>query len=95
MSRAEGGEEPRLLPWSDGADGRAAYVIGDPDEPGPVSRRADAVEAVQIEMAGVLVGHARELAHEAGSAELRHLVLELTQSLTDLLRIASRVGRAR
>ncbi|MYW68814.1 hypothetical protein GTY65_32770 [Streptomyces sp. SID8379] len=82
-------QEPRLLPWT-GADGRAAYVIGDPDCPGPVSRRADAVEAVQMEMAGVLLGHARQLVDELGPTELRHLARELTQALTDTLRIASR-----
>lgn len=82
--------EPRLLPWC-GSDGKRAYVIADPARPGPVSRRADAVEATQLEMAAVLLGHARHLVDEAGTAELRYLVAELTRALTDTLRIALRV----
>ncbi|MGX4690512.1 hypothetical protein [Streptomyces sp. JNUCC 63] len=79
--------EPRPLPWC-GADGKPAYVIADPARPGPVSRRADAVEDAQPEMAGILLGHARQLVGEAGPEELRHLVVELTRSLADVLRIA-------
>jgi hypothetical protein len=81
---------PRLLPWS-GADGRSAYVIADPERPGPVSRLADAAEDVRLEMAGVLLGHARQLVDEAGPRELRYLVRELTGSLGDVLRIAQRM----
>ncbi|GAA1433520.1 hypothetical protein GCM10009601_56210 [Streptomyces thermospinosisporus] len=83
---------PRRLPWSR-ADGKTAYVIADPERPGRVSRLADAAEDVQLEMAGVLLGHARQLADEAGPQELRYLVAELTRSLSDILRIAQRVKR--
>lgn len=86
----DGFQEPRPLPWP-AVDGRTAYVIADPDRPGPVSRRADAVERIQLERAQTLLGHARELVDEAGREELRHLVRELTRSLTDTLRIALRV----
>ncbi|MFF3361104.1 hypothetical protein [Streptomyces misionensis] len=82
--------EPRRLPWCD-SDGRSAYVVTDPKQPGPVARLADAVEDMQMEMAAVLLGHARELADEAGPQELRYLVAEMTRSLADVLRIASRV----
>ncbi|NEY33196.1 hypothetical protein GTU99_13500 [Streptomyces sp. PRKS01-65] len=82
--------EPCRLPWC-GTDGKPAYVIADPARPGPVSRRADAMEVAQLEMAAVLLEHARELAGEMGSEELRYLVTELTRTLTDVLRIASRV----
>ncbi|MDQ0776563.1 hypothetical protein QF026_005029 [Streptomyces aurantiacus] len=88
----DGVEALRPLPWP-GVDGRTAYVVADPDRPGPLSRRADVVEATQLDMAAVLLGHARELAGEAGPMELRHLVVELTQALTDTLRIASGVRR--
>ncbi|MEU2600913.1 hypothetical protein ABZ678_30485 [Streptomyces hirsutus] len=82
--------EPRPLPWP-GSDGKRAYVIADPARPGPVSRRADGVEAAQLEMAAILLGHARQLVNEAGPEELRYLVAELTRTLTDTLRIALRV----
>ncbi|MFD5495535.1 hypothetical protein ACFWH4_22200 [Streptomyces sp. NPDC127091] len=49
------------------------------------------MEATQLEMAAVLLGHARHLVDEAGPAELRYLVAELTRALTDTLRIALRV----
>ncbi|MGW5973066.1 hypothetical protein [Streptomyces sp. NPDC055186] len=49
------------------------------------------MEAAQLEMAAVLLGHARHLVGEAGPAELRYLVVELTRALTDTLRIALRV----
>ncbi|MEV1019930.1 hypothetical protein [Streptomyces sp. NPDC050264] len=91
MSADEDPQEPRRLPWT-GADGKAVYVVGDPDRPGPLSRRADAVEAVQLERASVLLGHARQLVDEAGPTELRHLAAELTQALADTLRIASRTA---
>ncbi|MEV8595025.1 hypothetical protein [Streptomyces sp. NPDC052012] len=89
---SDGSHEPRPLPWP-AVDGRAAYVIADPDRPGPVSRRADAAERVQLDMAQTLLGHARELVGEAGPEELRHLVTELARSLSDTLRIAWRVRR--
>lgn len=41
----------------------------------------------------MLLGHAREPADEAGPVELRHPVAELTQALTDTLRIASGARR--
>lgn len=45
-------ERARLLPWT-GPEGRPCYVIG--DGTGPVSRVADAVESVQLGMAGELL----------------------------------------
>jgi hypothetical protein len=87
-----GGRRLRLLPWNS-PEGKPVFVLGDPAHPGPVSRHADVVEATHLEMAAVLLGHAHELADEAGPAELRHLVTELTQALTDTLRIASRARR--
>ncbi|GAA0905624.1 hypothetical protein GCM10009549_09960 [Streptomyces thermoalcalitolerans] len=90
MSASGESHEPRPLPWC-GADGRPAHVVADPARPGPVSRRADLVEDIQLEMADILLGHARQLVGEAGPEELRYLVVELTRSLTDVLRIALRV----
>ncbi|WP_327655650.1 hypothetical protein [Streptomyces sp. NBC_00483] len=73
---------------------KTVYVIGEPDRPGPAARQVDAVDAAQLEMAEVLLGHARELLDEAGPTELRHLVTELTCALADTLRVAVR-GRDR
>ncbi|MFJ3228047.1 hypothetical protein ACIPJS_32510 [Streptomyces sp. NPDC086783] len=85
-------EALRLLPWTS-ASGGPACVVADPDRPGPVSRLADVIEATHLEMAAVLLGHARELTDDAGPAELRHLIAELTRALTDTLRIASGARR--
>ncbi|MFE9685991.1 hypothetical protein ACFYXC_33150 [Streptomyces sp. NPDC002701] len=89
----DGAEALRLLPWTS-AGGGPAYVVADPERPGPVSRLADVVEATHLEMAAVLLGHARELTDDAGPVELRHLVAELTQALTNTLRIASAARRS-
>ncbi|GHA10202.1 hypothetical protein ACFOOM_31785 [Streptomyces echinoruber] len=86
----DGFEKPRLLPWV-GPDGKPAYVIAEPERPGPVSRLADAVEAAQMDMAETLLGHARQLVGELGPGELRYLAAQLTHALTDILRIARRV----
>ncbi|WP_413757667.1 hypothetical protein [Streptomyces sp. MMBL 11-3] len=88
----DGAEALRLLPWT-GASGGPAYVVADPERPGPVSRLADVIEETHLEMAAVLLCHARELTAEASPVELRHLVTELTQALTDTLRIAAGARR--
>ncbi|MEV5847979.1 hypothetical protein AB0M32_39055 [Streptomyces sp. NPDC051985] len=85
----DGLEAARPLPWA-AVDGRRAFVIADPARPGPVSRRAAVLESAQLEMAGLLLGHARQLVDEAGPEELRYLVVELTRALADTLRIAWR-----
>jgi len=51
----------RLLPWT-GAGGKPCYVVG--DGTGYVSRRADEVEDIQLDMADELLGHAADLLTE-------------------------------
>ncbi|MEU2268454.1 hypothetical protein ABZ568_19015 [Streptomyces olindensis] len=81
----------RLLPWTT-AGGRPCYLVG--DGTGYVSRLADDIEAVQLDMAEDLLGHAGALLAErrVTSAELRYLALRLTESLRDVTRIAESRG---
>jgi hypothetical protein len=83
----------RLLPWT-GADGRPCCLVG--DGTGYVSRLADEIEDVQIDMADRLLAHAAELLTErrVTSAELHYLARRLSESLRDVKRVAeSRGGR--
>ncbi|MER6027255.1 hypothetical protein [Streptomyces sp. NPDC001851] len=82
---------PRLLPWS-GAEGKPCYLLTDGDD-GPLSRLADATEAVQLGMGGRLLAHARELLPDTPPGELRFLAECLTQALDDALRVAESRGR--
>ncbi|NUK05621.1 hypothetical protein HRW16_31775 [Streptomyces lunaelactis] len=85
---------PRLLPWT-GAEGKSCYVLG--DGTGPVSRVADAIESVQLGMAGDLLAHADDLLEDrrVTSGELRYLARCLSESLRDVKRVAeSRGARA-
>ncbi|MFE7897556.1 hypothetical protein ACFU3E_08505 [Streptomyces sp. NPDC057424] len=81
----------RLLPWSR-ADGGPCYLVG--DGTGYVSRLADEIEDVQIDMADHLLGHAAELLaeHRVTSAELHYLARRLSESLRDVKRVAESRG---
>ncbi|MFF7789367.1 hypothetical protein [Streptomyces sp. NPDC007991] len=81
----------RLLPWT-AVDGRPCYLVG--DGTGYVSRLADDIEAVQLDMADDLLGHAAALLaeHRVTSAELRYLALRLAESLRDVKRVAESRG---
>ncbi|MGC3001914.1 hypothetical protein ACPF8X_26955 [Streptomyces sp. G35A] len=83
--------EPRLLPWS-GSAGKPCYLVTD-DDGGPVSRLADATEAVQLDMGRELLAHARELLPGTPHGELRYLAACLTEALADALRVAESRGR--
>ncbi|MET8182000.1 hypothetical protein [Streptomyces sp. NPDC005336] len=82
----------RLLPWSD-PDGKPCYLASD-DGDSPLSRRADAIEAVQMSMGEELLRHARELLGEpkADARELRFLADRLCEALRDVLRVAESRG---
>jgi hypothetical protein len=82
---------PRLLPWS-GIDGKPCYLITDHDG-GPLTRRADATESVQLDMARELLGHAHHMVPDALPGELRYLADRLTEALHNTLRIAESRGR--
>jgi hypothetical protein len=81
----------RLLPWV-GDDGRPCYLVG--DGTGYVSRLADEIEDVQIDMADRLLGHAAELLAErrVTGEELHYLARRLSESLRDVARVAESRG---
>ena len=81
----------RLLPWA-GQGGKPCYVVG--DGAGYVSRLADGIESIQLGMADALLDHAAELLkeHSATAGELRYLANRLSESLTDVRRVAESRG---
>ncbi|MFG2270089.1 hypothetical protein ACGFNY_09995 [Streptomyces chartreusis] len=81
----------RLLPWA-GAEGKPCYLVS--DGIGPVSRLADTVESVQLGMADNLLDHAADMLADrrATPAQLRFLLARMSESLTDVLRIAQSRG---
>ncbi|WP_454382914.1 hypothetical protein [Streptomyces sp. JNUCC 63] len=80
-------ETTRLLPWT-GPEGKPCYLVT--DGTGYLSRRADAIESVQLGMAGELLGQAAGMLadHRATSAQLRFLLARMHEALTDVRRIA-------
>ncbi|MFF2812413.1 hypothetical protein ACFVT2_35605 [Streptomyces sp. NPDC058000] len=78
---------PRLLPWVS-PEGKTCFVLGDGE--GFVSRMADRVEAVQLDMADELVAHADGMLGEPklSERELRFLAGNLTCALRDVRRVA-------
>ncbi|MDX3132456.1 hypothetical protein PV367_22250 [Streptomyces europaeiscabiei] len=90
-----GGETPgevRLLPWV-GGEGKDCYLVTDGGG-GPVSRVADATEAIQLGMGRELLAHAGEmLAEAAPGGELRFLAERLSEALSDALRVAESRGQ--
>jgi hypothetical protein len=86
-----GGGGVRLLPWT-GSEGQPCYLVG--DGAGRVSRLADTVERVQLDMAGDLLGHAADILADrrATPAQLRFLLARTIEALTDVRRIADSRG---
>ncbi|MFF9627706.1 hypothetical protein [Streptomyces fradiae] len=80
-------EAARLLPWT-GAEGQPCYLIGDGG--GYVSRVADNVESVQLDMADDLLGHVEEMLGDRSATpeQLRYVVARLAESLRDVHRVA-------
>jgi hypothetical protein len=82
----------RLLPWTS-PDGKPCYLSsGDADS--RLNRRADEIEALQLDMGTELLAHARALLGDrrAHPGELRYLGHRLTEALRDALRIAESRG---
>ncbi|NBE51702.1 hypothetical protein [Streptomyces boluensis] len=79
----------RLLPWS-GPEGKPCYLIGDGTGSSHVSRVADDIESVQLDMADELLDHAADMTvdEEVTSAQLRFLADRLAEALRDVCRIA-------
>ncbi|MFE5023728.1 hypothetical protein ACFRAO_10540 [Streptomyces sp. NPDC056656] len=90
---------PRLLPWSN-LDGNPCYLVGDGTGGSHLSRVADNVESVQLEMAEELLAHAADLLGESEgngngkvtAPQLHFLAARLTESLRDVHRIARSRG---
>lgn len=84
----------RLLPWT-GPDGNPCYLSTDDDD-SYLSRLADTLEAVQIDMAEDLLDHVHQAlaADTPSELQLRLIVNYLTEALRDTLRVAeSRAAR--
>ncbi|MFJ7412226.1 hypothetical protein ACIQWZ_15620 [Streptomyces sp. NPDC098077] len=81
----------RLLPWT-GTGGKPCYVVG--DGTGHVSRMADDVESIQLDMADELLGHAADLLADDASTgpQIRFLADRLTESLRQIVRVAESRG---
>lgn len=88
---AEAADEVRLLPWV-GDAGKACYLVSD-SVGGPVSRLADATEAIQLGMGHELLADAREMLPDSPGGELRFLAERLSEALADALRVAESRGR--
>ncbi|MFH8734699.1 MULTISPECIES: hypothetical protein [unclassified Streptomyces] len=90
---------PRLLPWSN-LDGNPCYLLSDGTGSSHLSRVADNVESVQLDMAEELLDHAADLLGDGkGEGEgkttahqLRFLAARLTEALHDVHRIARSRG---
>ncbi|MGW6400014.1 hypothetical protein [Streptomyces sp. NPDC055134] len=88
---------PRLLPWSS-LDGNPCYLVGDGGGNSHLSRVADNVESVQLDMAEELLDHAADLLGDDGrdgtptAHQLRFLAARLADALHDVHRIARSRG---
>lgn len=84
--------ELRLLPWS-GPEGKPCYLSTD-DKGGYMSRLADNIEADQLDAAAALLANASATLddQDANPEDLRRLTGELTETLRDVLRIATSRG---
>ncbi|MFE6333078.1 hypothetical protein ACFVOK_07620 [Streptomyces sp. NPDC057798] len=84
---------PRLLPWSN-LDGNPCYLVTDATGTSHLSRVADDVEAVQLDLADDLLDHAAGLLGDskATTPQLRFLAARLSESLHDVHRIARSRG---
>ncbi|WP_327704441.1 hypothetical protein [Streptomyces decoyicus] len=83
---------PRLLPWT-GPEGKPCYLLTDRDG-GPVSDRADQVEAIQLKMTVGLLDHAQALIDDPAVdvRQLRFLSAQLSAALRDAVRVAQSRG---
>jgi hypothetical protein len=88
---------PRLLPWPN-LDGNPCYLLSDGTGSSHLSRVADNVESVQLDMAEELLDHAADLLGDSEgdgrttAHQLRFLAARLTEALHDVHRIARSRG---
>ncbi|MGW0184199.1 hypothetical protein ACWDV7_00335 [Streptomyces sp. NPDC003362] len=88
---SDGTTSPRLLPWT-GAEGKRCLLVT--DGTGPLSRLADTVERVQLEMALGLLDHAADILADrrVTPAQLRFTLARMHEALRDVHRIAESRG---
>ncbi|MGW0862960.1 hypothetical protein [Streptomyces sp. NPDC002611] len=81
----------RLLPWST-PDGNPCFLLGDGQ--GYLSRVADRVESVQLDMAGELLDHATDMLadRKVTPDQLRFVLARMSEALRDVHRIAESRG---
>ncbi|WP_406338584.1 hypothetical protein [Streptomyces sp. NBC_00649] len=90
---------PRLLPWSN-LDGKPCYLVSDGSGKSHLSRVADNVESVQLDMAEELLDHAAyllgggegEVDGKTTAHQLRFLAARLVEALHEVHRIARSRG---
>ncbi|WP_415952003.1 hypothetical protein [Streptomyces sp. KLOTTS4A1] len=84
---------PRILPWSS-ADGKMCFLVTDATGTSRLSRIADRVESVQLDMADDILVHAGDLMNDskATASQLRFVATCLMQALHDVRRIAHSRG---
>lgn len=84
----------RLLPWVS-PDGKTCFLVSDEGKAGVgLSRVADRIEAVQLDMADGLLDHADDMLGDgtATERELRFLGAQLSAALRDVRRVAESRG---
>ncbi|WP_327379950.1 MULTISPECIES: hypothetical protein [unclassified Streptomyces] len=83
---------PRLLPWP-APGGKPCFLVTD-DGSSHLSRLADEMEAVQLEMGVEILDHARAVLGDTMSpySEVRYAGIRLAECLSDALRVAESRG---
>ncbi|MDI3405745.1 hypothetical protein [Streptomyces cavernicola] len=86
------GHPPRLLPWQH--DGKPCYLSTDGGPDSYVSRLADEMEAVQLDMGTEVFEGARAVLDDPAStpSQLRYAGLRLAECLVDAKRVAESRG---
>ncbi|GAQ58003.1 hypothetical protein [Streptomyces acidiscabies] len=84
----------RLLPWTT-PDGRPCYLSPDPSGNGHITQLADDIEAMQMDTAVEVLGHAKVVLDDPDSAprEVRFAGKRLVECLRDTVRVAESRGR--
>ncbi|MDX3383466.1 hypothetical protein PV682_18615 [Streptomyces niveiscabiei] len=80
----------RLLPWTT-LDGRPCYLSPDPSGKGHVTRLADEMEAMRMETAVEVLGHAKSVLDDPNSPLLE--VRFAGKRLSECLRVAGAAAR--
>ncbi|MEV0633402.1 hypothetical protein AB0I77_00170 [Streptomyces sp. NPDC050619] len=83
----------RLLPWA-GSEGKPCYLMTDETGSGYLSRVADTIESVQLDMAVELLDHAADMLADdkATPVQLHFLAARMAEALRDVHRIAESRG---